>query len=273
MTKLELINKSFVGVVAHISSDTKLESLEQYINTNKEIFDNFKGIIVAANYVDMPGLDKRFNSLILRHHEIWLKYYPDVKFIDLDENRSHTFGTLDLDGAVFDYCKENDIEWLFKVNDDMLFTPEFLEDEELPEADFYYWNGIGIGGMKKYEYDNDRMIKEDYYPQTTIYFINTTKLPELHNKQVVTDGYNYCMGLENYNGKVWEVIEGFTCEDFLKNATIKNKLVKHHMTKPTTYIRLLNFIKANHIADCSHKQLIIDGFVHLQWPDQKCIII
>ena len=167
MKKIELINKSYVGVVAHISSDTKLESLEKYINTNKDIFDNYKGIIVAANYA--------FDALIERHHAVWLKYYDDVKFIDLDENRSHTFGTLDLDGAVFDYCKENDIEWLFKINDDMLYTPDFLEDEELPDADFYYWNGIGIGGMKKYEYDNDRIIKEDYYPQTTIYFINTTK--------------------------------------------------------------------------------------------------
>tara|TARA_B110000495_G_scaffold109361_1_gene94630 strand:+ start:220 stop:666 length:447 start_codon:yes stop_codon:yes gene_type:complete len=118
MNKSELINKSFVGIVTHISSDTKLESLEQYINTNKEIFDNYKGIIVAANYA--------FDALIERHHAVWLKYYDDVKFIDLDKNRGHSFGTLDLDGAVFDYCKENDIEWLFKVNDDQLYTPEFL---------------------------------------------------------------------------------------------------------------------------------------------------
>lgn len=265
MNKSELINKSFVGVVTHISSDTKLESLEQYINTNKEIFDNYKGIIVAANYA--------FDALIERHHAVWLKYYDDVKFIDLDKNRGHSFGTLDLDGAVFDYCKENDIEWLFKVNDDQLYTPEFLLEEELPEADFYYWNGIGVGGMEKYEYDNDRMIAEDFYPQTTQYFINVSKTDLLHTKSVVDEAYEYTQKMENYNGKVWEVIEGFTCEDFLKSTVNRNKLIKHHMTKPDTYIRLLNFIKANHVADCSHKQLIIDGTVHLQWPDQKCIII
>jgi hypothetical protein len=45
------------------------------------------------------------------------------------------------------------------------------------------------------------------------------------------------------------------------------------MIKPDTYVRLLNFVKANNIHDCSHKNLIIDGTVHLQWPNEKCIII
>ena len=265
MTKLELINKSYIGIAGYISSDTKLESLELYLNTNKEIFDKFKGVIVASNYA--------FDALKERTHELYRKYFDDVKFIDLDVNRGHTFGTLDLDGAIFDYCKENDIEWLFHIYDDQLYTPEFLEDEELPDADFYYWNGVGYGGMEKYDYDLDRVAKEDFYPQTTQYFINTTKLPELHNKQVVTEAYDYIQGLENYNGKIWTVIEGFNCENILKNAVMRNGLVKHHMIKPDTYIRLLNFIKATQEVDPSHKQLIIDGTVHLQFPDAKCVII
>jgi hypothetical protein len=130
MTKLELINKSYVGIISHISSDTKLESLELYLNTNKPIFDKFKGVIVASNYV--------FDALKERAHELWRKYFDNVKFIDLDVNFGHTFGTLNLDGAIFDYCKENDIEFLFKINDDLLYLPEFLEGE-VPEADFYYW--------------------------------------------------------------------------------------------------------------------------------------
>ena len=264
MTKLELIKNSYIGIAGYISSDTKLGDLEQYINTNKEIFDNFKGVIVASNYA--------FDALKERTHELYRKYFDNVKFIDLDVNRGHSFGTLDLDGAIFDYCKENDIEFLFKINDDMLFLPEFLEGE-IPEADFYYWQGIGYGGMAKYDYDIDRIAKEDFYCQTTQYFINTTKLPELHSKQVVDDAYNYTQNLENYNGRIWEYIQGFTCEDFLKNAVTKNNLTKYHMIKPDTYVRLLNFVKANNIHDCSHKNLIIDGTVHLQWPNEKCIII
>ena len=265
MTKLELINKSYIGIAGYISSDTKLESLELYLNTNKPIFDKFKGVIVASNYA--------FDALKERTHELYRKYFDDVKFIDLDVNRGHTFGTLDLDGAIFDYCKENDIEWLFHIYDDQLYTPEFLEDEELPDADFFYWNGIGSGGMVKYDFDIDRMVNEDFYPQTTQYFLNISKTDLLHTKSVVDEAYDYIQNMENYNGKIWTVIEGFSCEDFLKSTVNRNKLVKHHMIKPDTYIRLLNFVKANHIADCSHKNLIIDGTVHLQFPDQKCVII
>ena len=265
MTKLELIKNSYIGIAGHISSDTKLESLELYLNTNKLIFDKFKGVIVASNYA--------FDALKERTHELYRKYFDDVKFIDLDVNRGHTIGTLDLDGAIFDYCKKNDIEWLFKVNDDMLYTPEFLEDEELPDAYFYYWQGVGFSGLEKYDYDLDRMVNEYFYPQTTQYFINTTKIPELHSKQVVTEAYDYVQGLENYNDKIWEYIQGFTCEDLLKNAVMRNGLVKHHIMKDDTYIRLLDFVKANQIHDPSHKQMIIDGTLHLQWPDAKCIII
>lgn len=265
MNKLELISKSHIGIGLHISSDTKLHSLEDYIFTNKEIFDKFEGIIVAANYA--------FDTLKHRHHDVWLKHYKNVKFIDLDINRGHTLGTLDLDGAIFDYCKENDIEWLFKTYDDQLFLPAFLEDEELPYADFYYWNGIGYGGMEKYDYDIDTMVREDFYPQTTQYFINTSKLPYIHKKETVDKAYEYTQNFPNYNGRIWEHIQGFTCEDLLKNAVLKNHLVRHHMIKPDTYIRLLNFVKSNQIHDCSHKQLIIDGTLHLQWPEQKCIII
>ncbi len=264
MTKLELINKSYVGISVTILSDTDLQTLENYINTNKEIFSKFKGVIVAANY--------KFDALIERHHTLWQHYHSNVEFVDLDINRGHTFGTLDLDSGLFNYCKENKYDWLFKVNFDMLYLDDFLEGE-VPEADFYYWNGIGYGGMEKYDYDIDRIADEDFYPQTTQYFINTSKLKEIHNPKTVDDAYNYSQSIPNYNNKIWEHIEGFTCEDLLKNAVLKNKLTVHHLTQPTTYIRLLNFVKANNIHDCSHKQLIIDGTVHLQWADQKCIII
>ena len=264
VSKLELVNKSYLGIGGYISSDTSLDDLEQYIKTNKHIFDKFKGIIVASNYA--------YNVFIERHHNLWQQYFDNVKFIDLDVNRGHTIGTLDLDGAIFDYCKENDIDWLFKIYSDMLYFDEFLEGE-VPEADFYYWQGIGHGGMEKYDYDNDRMIKEDFYPQTTQYFINTSKLDELHSKQAVDGAYNYIQSLENYSGRIWEHIEGFTCEDLLKNAVIKNNLTKHHMIKPDTYIRLLDFVKGNNIHDCSHKQLILDGTLHYQFIGQQCIKI
>ena len=45
ISKLSLVQKSYLGVATYISSDTSIEDLEQYIKTNKHIFDEFKGII------------------------------------------------------------------------------------------------------------------------------------------------------------------------------------------------------------------------------------
>ena len=265
MKKIELINKSYLGISIYLANDSDLAKLREYIIVNKPVFDEFKGIIVSLNY--------GYRALSGRNKYLWNEFFDNVTFLNLDVNRKHTFGTFDLDGVIFDICKENNIEFLFKINHDMIYYPEFLEGDVPDDAEFLYYNGIGYGGMEKYDYDLDRVAKEDFYPQTTQYFINCSKLPELHNKQVITDVYNYTQGIKNYSGRVWEYVDNFSCEDFLKNAVTKNNLVKYHLTKPDTYIRLLNFIKGNNIHDCSHKQLIIDGTCHLQYPEQQLIRI
>jgi hypothetical protein len=45
MTKLELINKSYVGIISHISSDTKLGVLEQYITQIKKYLITLKVLL------------------------------------------------------------------------------------------------------------------------------------------------------------------------------------------------------------------------------------
>ena len=164
-----------------------------------------------------------------------------------------------------------------------VYEPKFFDNGEYKGKPintdtflFDTYKKISSGGdmirviVKAYDYDNDRMINEDFYQQTTQYFINTTKLPYIHKQETVDKAYDYVQKLNNYNGRVWEHIKGISCEDFLKNAVIKNKLVTHHLIKPDTYIPLLNFVKANNIHDPSYKQLIIGGTVHLQYPDAKC---
>ncbi len=51
-----------------------------------------------------------------------------------------------------DWCKENNEVWLCKVSNDIILTQDLL-NIEIPEADFYYMNGIGYGGMVKYDFD------------------------------------------------------------------------------------------------------------------------
>ena len=43
-------------------------------------------------------------------------------------------------------------------------------DKEINNADFYYLEGIGISGMKPYDYDFDRIKNEYFYPQTNFFF-------------------------------------------------------------------------------------------------------
>ena len=104
----EIINKSYYGTISYIPNEEYFGILERYIKYNLEILKEYKGIIVATNYNNLELAEK--NTIL------WKKYFPDCILIDLPKNRGHNFGTSDLDTAVFNYCKENNIEWLCKTS-------------------------------------------------------------------------------------------------------------------------------------------------------------
>lgn len=188
-----LINKSFYGTIGYISSENDLELLEQYILFNLSVLKEYKQIIVATNYSD-----KAYHE---QNEQIWKKYFLNCVFIHLDINRGHNFGTADLDNAVFDYCKENNIEWLCKTSNDIILHSSLL-NKEIEEADFYYLNGVGYGGMIKYNFDFNRIISEDFFPQTNFYFINVDKTDYLNDKQYLDDTYKQIQNTPNYNGRI-----------------------------------------------------------------------
>jgi hypothetical protein len=64
----------------------------------------------------------------------------------------------------------------------MLFLIDSILEKEVGDADFYYMNGIGYGGMVPYDFDFDQIINEDFYPQTNFYFINVSKTDFLNDK-------------------------------------------------------------------------------------------
>ena len=152
----DIINKSYYGTINYIHNKESLEVLERYIKFNLNILKEYKGIIVATTYNDL--------DLAIRNAQLWQKYFPKCKIIDLSENRGHNFGTADLDNALFDYCKNNDIEWLCKTSSDLILKKQVL-NIPIQESDFYYMNGIGFGGMVKYGFDNKCIINEDFFPQ------------------------------------------------------------------------------------------------------------
>ena len=258
-----LINKSYYCTIGHIGNENDLELHERYILYNLSVLKEYKGHIVVTNY---SGNFREENNAL------WKKYFPDCIILDLGMNRGHSFGIADQENAILDYCHAKDIKWICKSSYDVVFQPIIL-DIEIDNSDFYYMNGIGFGGMEKYNFDLDRIAKEDFYPQTNFYFIDTTKVDYLYDKEYVDDTYNFIQNLENYSGRVWEHIEGWTCEDFLKKCIIRNNLSKYHLVSDENYRILLQTVKKQQIHDCSHKNIMVEGICHFQYPDQNVLVI
>lgn len=263
MNLKKLINKSWYGSIGYIEDNATIDLLVTYLLYNKPVLDEFKNHIFAFTYktLDLDYLQTSINTL-----------YPNASILTLDTNRGHNFGTADLDNAVFEFCKNNNGEWLCKASNDMIYNPAIL-DKKIGVADFYYMNGIGYGGMEKYNFDFDRIIQEDFYPQTNFYFINTSKIDYINNSEYLDKTYQYIQQFPEYSGRVWEYIPGWSCENFLKECVERNNLVKEHLISEDKYRILLGIIKDYSIHDCSHKNIIIEGVCHLQWPEQQIIKI
>jgi hypothetical protein len=257
----DLINKSYYVANGYVDSIKSLNMLEKYIIHNLNVLKEFKGVIIATTYKEQDPKLIEINKIL------WQHYVPNSILIDIKENRGHSFGIADSENALIDYCKENNIDWICKSSNDVIFQ-EIILDKEINNADFYYLEGIGISGMKPYDYDFDRIKNEYFYPQTNFYFINISKIDYLYDKDYVNETYEQIQLLENYNGKIWEYIEGWSCEDFLKNCVNRNNLIKEHIIPDEKYTLLLHIVKDNNIQDSSFKNIMIEGICHLQWPNE-----
>jgi hypothetical protein len=260
-----LIHKSYYGTIGYISSLEDLETLESYILYNLPILKEYKGIIISTNFKSYP-------QLVVENANLWKKYFPNCILLDSKVNRGHNFGTADLDNLLVDYCKSNNITWLCKSSNDIILNPENL-NKKIPEVDFYYLGSIGYGGMIKYNFNFEDIIKNDFFPQTNFYFINTSKIDYLNDKKYLDKTYKETLRIENYNGKVWEYFDGWTCERFLKKCIVRNNLTKYHLISPKSYKTLLKEIKDKQIHDCSHKNIMIEGICHFQHLQEKITLI
>ena len=267
MNLKQLINKSTYSTIGYITSQDNIDLLESYILYNLPVLKEFKQVIVVTNYPN----NKDVSSLKQSNKNLWKNYFPECIVIDLDYNRGHSFGIADSENAIVDYCKQNNIEWLCKSANDVVFKESIL-DIEIQEADFYYLKGMGYGRMVDCNFELEK-IMEVFYPQSNFYFINVPKIDYLYDKEYVNKTYDYIQSLSNYNGKVWEYIEGWTCEDFLKQCVERNKLTKFHLISVEKYHILLQVIKENIICDCSHKNIMIEGICHFQYSNQPIIEI
>lgn len=265
MNLKQLINKSVYGTIGYISSQDDLDLLESYILYNLPVLKEFKQIIVATNYKNYPEFANE-------NTQLWKKYFPECINLGSKVNRGHNFGTADLDNLVFDWCKENSETWLCKSSNDVILQKEVLSILIEP-ADFYYMNGIGYKGLMDNNFNFDIIIKNNFFPQTNFYLVNVTKCDYLNDNKYLDTTYNYFKTIPDYSNKPWEYIQGWSCERFLLNCVERNKLMKYHLVPEDKYRILLNIIKDFQIHDPSHKNLMINGVCHLQYPEYRVINI
>jgi hypothetical protein len=270
MNLKQLINQSVYGTIGYISSQDDLDLLEQYILYNLPVLKEYKQIVVATNYG---------SELQNENTQLWKKYFPECIILDSPINRGHNFGTADLDNMLFDWCKQNNEEWLCKSANDIIFQESIL-NKEIEEADFYYLCGFGYAGFfEPYGYTIKTAIKAIYetqnffYPQTNFYFINVKKTDYINNKKYLDETYEFVQTIPYYNGRIWEYIEGWSCETFLNQCIERNKLLKYHLFSEEKYRILLQTINQLKITDSSHKNIMIEGICHFQHSNQTIIEI
>jgi hypothetical protein len=263
----DLINKSVYGNISYVASQDDLNLLEQYILHNLPVLKEYKQIITATNY-------KKYPEFINENTQLWKKYFPNCVIIDLENNRGPNFGYCDLDDALFDYCKENNIEWLCKSANDIIIQESIL-NKEIEEADFYYTPSVGYGAFNPpYEITVEKAYDtyEYFYPQTNFYFVNVSKTDFLNDKDHVTEIYNKVQDIPDYNGKAWEY--GFrSCEVLLKECVERNNLLNFSLVPREKFSILLEIIKQYQIHDPSHKNILIEGICHYPYTNKEIIVI
>lgn len=266
----EIINKSYYGTISYIPNEEYFGVLERYILYSLEVLKEYEGIIIATNYEDP--------KLSIKNEELWKKYFPNCILLDLPENRGHNFGTSDLDTAIFNYCKENNIEWLCKTSSDIILEKKVL-DINITKADFYYLEGIGYGGLANNNFDKDKILNSYFFPQTNFYFINTSKVDYLNDQDYIEYTFKEIKKIPKkvyesvFNSKPWGPFPGWACEQFLADCVTRNNLTKYHLLPQNKYLTLLKLVEDHRIDDCSHKNIMLEGICHFHNIEDNVLIL
>ena len=253
----------------------------QELNIKRKDF--FKGKVVLL-YGENHDLIKDLNEEILNKFKEEKKIKKNIFEEDIIKDPQNIINYY-LNGSLFDENKniliinnssDKIMETLNKIknniNENTIIINSEILDKEVGKADFYYLNSIGYGGMVKYNFNFDKIINEDFYPQTNFYFINVSKTNNLNDKDHVTEIYNKVQNISDYNGKAWEY--GFrSCETLLSECVKRNNLLNYHLISKEKYLYLLQFIKQYNIHDGSHKNIMIDGICHFHFPNQFILSI
>ena len=239
MIKMSEIVKSSIPAFSITMNEVK-HSLKymSYMKLNIEWLKEFNKIIFCIN-----GNKNTAEGFI---HDVSIKYPDIVPTLIYRENLGHTFGTLDVDFATWEYAKQNpDIEYIWKFAGDTVANPSIFDVEIDETCDFFYVNNIGCDNVKV-KYDNFGNLvdpdpkdygydtKEDliqavtdqtyFYPQTNYYFYKPQNIDHWYpdHATILELKKRYEEALQNTTETVdypWVLLQG-------KNAGFQQKYIR-----------------------------------------------
>ena len=265
----DIASKSVFASIGTLKSPSDLREFLSYYSYNLPILSQFKEVIYSFN--GEPELIE------------WVKAYLEESGITtlISENLGHTFGIFISEGEIFKYTSTlPDVEYVFKFNNDVVLSPEFLDIEIEPNKDFYYINNIGLGALDsrtENQLFEDINNKSYFYPQTTYYIIknNIQYYPDEQTTRELKEQYDDAKKV-NPSVTPWHAIEGCDCETMLTKIVELNNLSSSYLLTDTETKSIINLVKQHKVVDGSHKNIAysrLGGLCHYHYINQTILSI
>lgn len=259
---------SFIDTLLINKNALKLMS---YVDLNMSWLQKFSQIIFSLN-----GDHQVCQNFI---DEFKIKY-PNIEPILLlsETNLGHTFGILDTDRQIYEYCrdpKNRDVQYVWKFSGDVIANSTIFDIEIDESCNFFYVNNIGYGAFDKYSQDELIQAIQDqtyFYPQTNHYiYKNSLDLWIPSQDQILTlkEKYDQVKAKQaNSNIYPWNALsgeeaflpegEGCACEAYLAQTVLANNCKKQQLLPRDILVKLIDLIKAHRIHDGSHKNILFN---------------
>jgi hypothetical protein len=258
MMFVDVVRRSAYGTTGYLAGQRDLDVLQSTIMRNLPLLRTFRQVIVATNYAQSNSTE-----LMVGNADLWRRYLPDCVILDSQVNRGHSIGTSDLDNMLFDYCKASGIDWLCKGSNDVLLDSRLLEIP-VDDAGFYYLNAVSYRMLQSQDFDLSRFGAGHFFPQTTFYAIDVSATDHLVDKEFLDRSWRIVNRIPDYNGRIWEHIPGWSCEQLLRQCVLRNRLKRESLMSQEQFLRVLQIVMDNRLEDCSLKGLSINGICHAQ---------
>ena len=196
---------------------------------------------------------------------------PGCTLLDSATDRGHSIGTADLDNLLFDHCKATGARRLCKSAVDVLLDASLL-DTEVDAVQFHYLNAVSYDALAEHGFDlapftGDRF----FFPQTNFYVIDVTATDHLVDRDFLDRSWDVVNRIPGYDGRIWEHIPGWSCEQLLRRCVLRNRLTRRHLLSDEQWAQVLALTLERRLTDCSLKNVAVNGICHVHegeapWP-------